>query len=62
MLDTLGKKLCATSQLKDGGSVKTKPLWTTGKSLSRPENFEFGKTEVELSKVLVSRLNNEQFN
>jgi len=61
MLDTLGEKLSATSQLKDGGSVKTKPLWTTGKFLSRPENFEFGKSRT-LSKVLVSRLNNEQFN
>ena len=39
MPDILEEKPCAISQFKDGEYVKTKPPWTTGKSLSRPDNF-----------------------
>lgn len=41
MQDTLEEKPFAISQFKDGEYVKTKPPWTTGKVLSRPEFFFF---------------------
>lgn len=56
MQDTLEEKPFAISQFKDGEYVKTKPPWTTGKVLSRPEFFFFLNSHYILTAASVESL------